>query len=204
MSCTASTCHSTHAPHTSSRMRKTKQSQIHRPPNTHTRARTPPLALSLGHQGRSVIFPGWIFLNQCPLPINVPLGLGVVPVLFPFARPHSGPRHRPYIPLLQVSVIIIFYNEPLSTLLRNVLGVLNRSPKELLGEIVLVDDHSMMAEHAALPEHIARLPTSKVRCRPAKGLGLPVQSPCGSLQANICFMASGSTHKNRHTLHICA
>ena len=59
--------------------------------------------------------------------------------------------------LPKVSVIIIFYNEPLSTLLRNVVGVLNRSPPSLLGEIVLVDDHSQMAEHAALNEHLERL-----------------------------------------------
>lgn len=36
-----------------------------------------------------------------------------------------------------VSVIIIFYNEPLSSLLRNVLSVINRTPPDLLGEIVL-------------------------------------------------------------------
>jgi hypothetical protein len=69
--------------------------------------------------------------------------------------------------LPKVSVIIIFYNEPLSTLLRNVIGVLNRSPPALLGEIILVDDHSQMDEHAALHEHLARLaavlPPNKVR-----------------------------------------
>lgn len=73
----------------------------------------------------------------------------------------------PHVQLPKASVIIIFYNEPLSTLLRNVVGVLNRSPPELLGEIVLVDDHSQMNEHAYLHEHIARLqarlPPGKVR-----------------------------------------
>lgn len=38
----------------------------------------------------------------------------------------------------QVSVIIIYYNEAMSTLLRNVMGVLNRTPPDLLGELLLV------------------------------------------------------------------
>lgn len=41
-----------------------------------------------------------------------------------------------------VSVIVIFYNEHWSTLLRTVYSVLNRSPSHLLKEIVLVNDHS--------------------------------------------------------------
>lgn len=41
-----------------------------------------------------------------------------------------------------VSVVIPFYNDHLSTLLRTVYSVINRSPKELLKEVILVNDHS--------------------------------------------------------------
>lgn len=44
--------------------------------------------------------------------------------------------------LPSASVIIIFYNEPWSILLRTVRSVLNGSPSRILKEILLVDDHS--------------------------------------------------------------
>lgn len=44
--------------------------------------------------------------------------------------------------LPSASVIIIFYNEPWSVLLRTVHSVLKGSPPHLLKEIILIDDHS--------------------------------------------------------------
>ena len=44
--------------------------------------------------------------------------------------------------LPDTSVIIIFYNEALSTLLRTVYSVINTVPAHLLREIILVDDFS--------------------------------------------------------------
>lgn len=56
---------------------------------------------------------------------------------------HPRCRDKKYLSELpSVSVVVPFYNEHFSTLLRTVYSVLNRSPKELLTEIILVDDYS--------------------------------------------------------------
>lgn len=76
-----------------------------------------------------------------------------------------------YSTLQDASVVIVFYNEPFSTLMRSVHSVLNQTPPQLLREIVLVDDGSDEDHIAETVAYVQMLPKVKlVRLPVRKGI----------------------------------
>uniref|UniRef100_A0A182Q6N9 Polypeptide N-acetylgalactosaminyltransferase n=1 Tax=Anopheles farauti TaxID=69004 RepID=A0A182Q6N9_9DIPT len=71
------------------------------------------------------------------------------------------------------SIVIVFHNEAWSTLLRTIWSVINRSPRPLLKEIILVDDASER-EHLGrqLEEYVSTLPVPTFVLRTGKRSGL--------------------------------
>ena len=58
-------------------------------------------------------------------------------------------REKVYPPALpSASVVICFFNEAFSALLRTIHSVLDRTPAYLLHEIILVDDHSELGKQS--------------------------------------------------------
>ncbi|KAH9507184.1 Polypeptide N-acetylgalactosaminyltransferase 5 [Bulinus truncatus] len=84
-------------------------------------------------------------------------------------RPECKATHS-YLP--SASVVIVFHNEAWSALLRTIHSILDRTPKKLLHEIVLLDDFSDM-DHLKDPLEAYIKPLSKVKLfRSSKRLGL--------------------------------
>uniref|UniRef100_A0A7E4ZXM1 Polypeptide N-acetylgalactosaminyltransferase n=1 Tax=Panagrellus redivivus TaxID=6233 RepID=A0A7E4ZXM1_PANRE len=88
-----------------------------------------------------------------------------------------------YMPM--ASVIIIFKDEPFSSLVRTVHSIVNRSPPHLLKEIILVDDTSTIVELGSkLENHLARFNGLVRLIRAKKRLGLIRARLTGAKAAN--------------------
>ncbi|XP_068603703.1 polypeptide N-acetylgalactosaminyltransferase 12-like, partial [Brachionichthys hirsutus] len=87
-------------------------------------------------------------------------------------NPLCGEQTYDYLALPTTSVVIAFYNEAWSTLLRTVHSVLETSPDVLLREVVLVDDYSDRAHlKEPLERHLAGLPKVRlIRATKREGL----------------------------------
>src|SRR3989338_4122958 len=127
-------------------------------------------ALGLDEEGRSV----WMLEYARPPPEDPNNRNHLHPNGFNAALSRSMPLDRP-LPdprapaclrrtnnasaMPDTSVVFVFHNEELSTLLRSVHSVLNRSPPSLLKEIVLIDDGSDRPDlFEPLERYIAALP----------------------------------------------
>ncbi|KYN30547.1 Polypeptide N-acetylgalactosaminyltransferase 5 [Trachymyrmex septentrionalis] len=80
-------------------------------------------------------------------------------------------KYPKYLP--DTSIVIVFHNEAWTTLLRTVWSVINRSPRSLLKEIILVDDASER-EHLKqdLEDYVTTLPVPTYVYRTEKRSGL--------------------------------
>lgn len=91
--------------------------------------------------------------------------------------------------LPDASVIIIFHNEALPTLLRTIYSIINRSPHSLLREIVLVDDDSDIEEYGnVLEKFVELLPVPVKLIRSDERLGLIRARIMGAKHATVKFI----------------
>ncbi len=98
----------------------------------------------------------------------------------PLDRNVSDSRHprcrevRYNISLPSCSVIFPFFNEPISTILRSVHSVLNRTPPRLLKEIILVDDGSNASwlRDGFLEDYVKLLPKTTLVGRSSVGFDM--------------------------------
>lgn len=100
---------------------------------------------------------------------------------FPECHDLSYPNKLP-----TTSIIIIFHNEAWSTLMRTIWSIVNRSPPQLIAEIILVDDFSTESDlKTRLDEYIGIFPVPVKVIRNAKREGLIRSRLFGAKSAKV-------------------
>lgn len=98
--------------------------------------------------------------------------------------------------LPQVSVVIVYHNEAWSTLTRTVWSVITQSPKELLKEIILVDDFSTKDYLIGpeLPDYMKTVPVPVILARTPSRVGLIQARLLGAKKASAKVMVFLDAH----------
>lgn len=95
-------------------------------------------------------------------------------------KTHKYPDRLP-----NTTVIVVFHNEAWSTLIRTVWSIINRTPRTLLHEIILVDDasdHTYLG--ADLDSYVAKLPVPTLVLRQSSRFGLIQARLVGAARAH--------------------
>lgn len=91
--------------------------------------------------------------------------------------------------LPQASIIIVYHNEAWSTLLRTVWSVISLSPRELVKEIILVDDFSTMAHlDKPLRDYVKNFPVPIILARTLSRVGLIQARLLGASKASVSII----------------
>ncbi|XP_049543576.1 putative polypeptide N-acetylgalactosaminyltransferase 9 [Anopheles darlingi] len=96
--------------------------------------------------------------------------------------------------LPKASIVIVFYNEAWSVLVRTVHSILDRTPSALIEEIILVDDYSNLAHlRTQLEEYFASYPLVRILRAPER-LGLIRARLLGARNATSEFLTFLDAH----------
>ncbi|XP_030380297.1 N-acetylgalactosaminyltransferase 6-like [Scaptodrosophila lebanonensis] len=109
---------------------------------------------------------------------------------------HPNCKKKLYLSVLpKASIILIFYNEYFSVLKRSLHSVINRSPPELIKEVILVDDYSDHDHlHKPLEDYIAGHFTNVRIIRLPRRMGLMAARTAGARNATAEILVFLDSH----------
>lgn len=99
--------------------------------------------------------------------------------------------------LPQVSIVIVYHNEAWSTLIRTIWSVITQSPRELLKEIILVDDYSNKDYlEKPLRDYVKNFPLPVILSRTLSRVGLIQARLLGASKATVSLSLDNFFNKS--------